>query len=172
MLSQAQPTCEWRKPLKTLSMSILFATAITASVSAFADNQQAFSRIYEGIYISAAEPNRACVVIVKNESTVFNKDRYTVEVAQQGWSIYPDLADYAVMSETSDPFSLEELKSQALKNSGQYVITTKKSASTSNSVSGRISESDGAIFWDVRISKSVCIGLCTGGTASCTVRLK
>lgn len=160
----------------TTHMFFLFFLKVSLFVfagSAWAKvDQQTVERIREGVYINSSEADRSCVVIVKDVSSLINKNKFTIEVAQKSSSIYPDDADYAFFRTYSDSFSMSDLKNQILEKNGEFSVVTKDSSTTKNEVSGKLWSESGAIYWSVHVSKNTCIGLCTGTASNCTVRIQ
>jgi hypothetical protein len=150
---------------------LISVLSLFTAFSALADVVQLADNIYVGAYISSVDPSNQCTVIVKNEASLINKDRFTVEVISQNINLGIG-SDYTIFDVTSDVFSMKALKNEIKKETGEYYLSTKKSTYTSNSISGILFEKAGSVYWTVTVSKNTCFGLCSGEASACTVRIK
>lgn len=144
-----------------LILKIMFVLFIYQTASA--KTSVGASSIPAGVYINDSD-NPTCSVEVQVESKFWKT--HTVTVFEK--SLYSKIPDSTV---TSDPFSLKEIKKQALDNHGKFLIVTKKTSSKTHKISGRIFEKDGTLFWEVGVSRQSCFGFCTSSSANCTVQI-
>lgn len=134
-------------------------------------SEESIDRIQAGAYISTVSQDNACSVVIKNEATVFSKDRYSIQLVAQTYPI-PKYGDLTLSHVESDVFSMEALKSQIRENGGEFSLVTRQSLTTEHTIKGRLYEADRSLYLEVSVIHRTCIGFCADRSSGCTIRLK